>query len=66
MSSCWHPVYIGVGVGSPGLPRDINDRAGQAVKQAIDDPAFQEQAKKIAVPVHYLDPDKTRQLAETC
>ena len=45
------------GIGAPkGLPADVSKRLVNAVQQAVNDPAFREQATKLYTPLRYLAP----------
>lgn len=45
------------GIGAPkGLPADVSKHLVSAVHQAVNDPAFREQAKKLYAPLRYLAP----------
>jgi len=45
------------GIGAPkGLPADVREKLVKAVEQAVNDPEFREQAKKMFAPIRYLAP----------
>ncbi|PLC50698.1 3-phosphoglycerate dehydrogenase [Pollutimonas subterranea] len=45
------------GIGAPkGLPEDVSKKLVSAVEQAVNDPGFREQAKKLFVPLRYMGP----------
>lgn len=45
------------GIGAPkGLPSEVSEKLISAVHQAVNDPGFREQAKKLFVPLRYLAP----------
>nr|WP_233583152.1 tripartite tricarboxylate transporter substrate binding protein [Candidimonas sp. SYP-B2681] len=45
------------GIGAPkGLPADVSAKLVGAVQQAVNDPGFRDQAKKLFVPLRYLPP----------
>ncbi len=43
------------------VPEAIRTRMGEAVEQVLNDPAFQEQAKKLALPIAYLSREEWEQ-----
>lgn len=54
------PVVFGAtrGLGAPGgTPKEILTILSDAVKKAVEDPGFQEQAAKLNLPLSYLDTD---------
>ncbi|WP_162409110.1 Bug family tripartite tricarboxylate transporter substrate binding protein [Acuticoccus sediminis] len=46
------------GMAAPaGIPDDVAAQLAEAVKKAVADPEFQEEARKQLLPLHYMDPD---------